>query len=200
VDSDSGPFVAHLFVTVIKIATPSSARSVVAELLILKHQLLIPNRSRKRAPKLLRTSSRVGSWDLVLSGRIFDGVAVCRMFNHARFGQGLPRRLSTDHDPLFRFHRWRANLRILDIEELKSIPSVPRSHPFVERLIGTVRREYLDRVLVWNGLDLQRKLERFAVYYNQRRVHAALGGRTPAECSGANGRGRLFFCLHATFL
>ena len=98
--------------------------------------------------------------------------------------------MSTGHDPLFRFHRWRANLRILDIEELKSTPFVPRSHPFIERLIGTVRREYLDQVFVWNGLDLQRKLERFAVYYNQRRVHAALGGRTPAERGGASGSRR----------
>lgn len=57
-----------------------------------------------------------------------DGITVCRMFNHARSGQSLPKRLSSDHDPLFRFHRWRANLRILDIEELKSIPFVPRSH------------------------------------------------------------------------
>ena len=77
---------------------------------------------------------------------VIDGVAVCRMFNHARCGQRLPRHLSTDHDPLFRFHRWRANLRILEIEELKSVPFVPRSHPFIERLIGTVRREYLDQV------------------------------------------------------
>jgi transposase InsO family protein len=41
-------------------------------------------------------------------------------------------------------------------------------------------------VFVWNGLDLQRKLERFAAYYNQQRVHSALGGRTPAECSGVS--------------
>jgi hypothetical protein len=71
-----------------------------------------------------------------------------------------------------------------EIEELKSIPFVPRSHPFVERLIGTVRREYLDQVSFWNGLDLQRKLERFAIYYNERRVHAGLGGQTPAGSSG----------------
>jgi hypothetical protein len=45
-----------------------------------------------------------------------DGIGACRMFNHARRGQPLPKRLSSDHDPLFRFHRWRANLRILDIE------------------------------------------------------------------------------------
>jgi transposase InsO family protein len=36
-----------------------------------------------------------------------DGVAVCRMFNHAISGQPLPKHLSTDNDPLFRFHRWR---------------------------------------------------------------------------------------------
>jgi putative transposase len=113
-----------------------------------------------------------------------DGISVCRMFNQARCGQPLPKRLSSDHDPLFRFHRWRANLRILDIEELKSVPFVRRSHPFVERLIGTLRREYLDQTFFWNGLDLHRKLDRFAVYYNRWRVHAGLGGQTPFQrCS-----------------
>jgi transposase InsO family protein len=34
-----------------------------------------------------------------------DGVFVCRMFNHAVAGRSLPKHLSTDHDPLFRFHR-----------------------------------------------------------------------------------------------
>src|SRR5262245_25066648 len=33
--------------------------------------------------------------------------------------------------------RWLANLRILEVDEVKSIPYVPVSHPFVERLIGT---------------------------------------------------------------
>ena len=73
-----------------------------------------------------------------------DGVSVCRMFNHAVAGQLLPKRLSSDHDPLFRFHRWLANLRVLEIEEIKSVPWAPVSHPFVERLIGTIRRMYLD--------------------------------------------------------
>jgi transposase InsO family protein len=114
-----------------------------------------------------------------------DGISVCRMFNQARYGQTLPKHLSSDHDPLFRFHRWRANLRVLDIEELKSVPFVPRSHPFIERLIGTLRREYLDQTFFWNGPDLHRKLDRFAAYYNQRRVHAGLGGRTPFEQGGA---------------
>jgi hypothetical protein len=54
-----------------------------------------------------------------------DGVLVSRMFNHAVSGQPLPKHVSTDHDPLFRFHRWLANLRVLEIEEIKSVPYTP---------------------------------------------------------------------------
>src|SRR5215831_3538674 len=38
--------------------------------------------------------------------------------------------------------------------EIKTVPYVPMSHPFVERLIGTIRREYLDRTLFWRAIDL----------------------------------------------
>ena len=38
---------------------------------------------------------------------------------------------------------------------------VPMSHPFIERLIGTVRRERLDHVPVWHAADLERKLRQF---------------------------------------
>ena len=96
------------------------------------------------------------------------------MFNHAIAGKPLPKRVSTDHDPLFRFHRWLANLRVLEIEEVKSVPCVPVSHPFIERLSDTVRREYLDRVFFWNALDLTQKLGAFRDYYNASRVHRSL--------------------------
>ena len=48
----------HLLVTVARLAGPGGARSVVAESVLVKHQLLILNRSRKRSPSL-RTSDRV---------------------------------------------------------------------------------------------------------------------------------------------
>jgi transposase InsO family protein len=111
---------------------------------------------------------------------VVDGVALCRMFNHASRGQSLPTYLSADHDPLYRFHQWQANLRVLNIQEIKTVPYVPRSHPVVERLIGTVRREYLDRVLFWTGADLEQKLVEFQQYYNEHRTHAARAGRPPA--------------------
>jgi transposase InsO family protein len=107
------------------------------------------------------------------------GADVCRTFNAAIHRQGVPRHLSTDHDPLFEAHRWKANLRILEIDEIKTVPHVPLSHPFVERLIGTMRREFLDHVLFWNARDLERKLTDFQAYYNVARSHASLDGRAP---------------------
>ena len=113
-----------------------------------------------------------------------DGPAICRMFNRAIAKQTPSRYLSSDHDPLFRFHRWLANLRVLEVDEIKAIPCMPCSHPFVERLIGTVRRGYLDRTLVWNQSYLERKLETYKAYYNQHRCHSGLAGATPAQRSG----------------
>jgi putative transposase len=104
--------------------------------------------------------------------------------NQAIAGQGLPRRLSTDHDPLFGFHRWQANLRILEVETVQSVPQVPWSHPFIERLIGTLRREYLDRLWFWTTADLERKLDSFKTYKNTARVHQGLSGDTPGEKAG----------------
>ncbi len=108
-----------------------------------------------------------------------DGPSLCRMFNGAIRGQGAPRHLSTDHDPLFEAHRWQATLRVLEVDEIKTVPHVPLSHPFVERLIGTIRREFLDHVLFWNAPDLERKLADFQTYYNAARSHASLVGNTP---------------------
>jgi len=112
-----------------------------------------------------------------------DGVALCRMFNSAISTMGIPRYLSSDYDPLFKYHRWQANLRILDIEEIKSIPYTPVSHPFIERLIGTVRREFLDYVFFWNADDLERKLADFQNYYNRHRTHSSLDGDTPSDAA-----------------
>ena len=67
-----------------------------------------------------------------------NGPVVCRMFNRAIAKQTPPKHLSSDNVALFRFHRWRANLRILEVDEIKTIPCTPVSHTFVERPIGTV--------------------------------------------------------------
>ena len=71
-----------------------------------------------------------------------DGPAARRMSNQAIARHAPPARFSTEHDPPFRVHRWLANLRIFEVEEIKPVPYARTSPPFVERLIGTIRREY----------------------------------------------------------
>ncbi len=64
---------------------------------------------------------------------------------------------------------------------MKSIPFAPISHPYIDRVIGTIRRECLDQTLFWNDVDLQNKLDDFTDYYNNHRVHASLDGEVPAN-------------------
>lgn len=40
--------------------------------------------------------------------------------------------LSTDNDPLFHFKQWQTNLRVYEINEIKSIPFTPQSHPYID--------------------------------------------------------------------
>jgi hypothetical protein len=79
------------------------------------------------------------------------------------------------------------NVRILDVQEIKTVPYAPLSHPFVERLIGTIRRECLDRTLFWTAADLELKLLEFQRYYNGHRTRAGLAGRPPDPSQGPAG-------------
>ena len=110
-----------------------------------------------------------------------DGVSLCRMLNAAISTNGAQEYLSPDNDPLFLNHQWQANLRILGVDEIKTVPYTPLSHPFIERLIGTIRREYLDHILFWNTQDPVRKPEEIRHYYNKHRIHTSLDGNTPSE-------------------
>jgi hypothetical protein len=89
--------------------------------------------------------------------------------------------LSSDNNPLFLYHQWQANPRIPGANGIKTVPYTPLSHPCVERLIGIIRREFLDHTLFWNATDLERKLETLRQYYNTHRAHSSLDGDTPSE-------------------
>jgi transposase InsO family protein len=54
-----------------------------------------------------------------------------------------------------------------------------RGNPFVERLIGSIRRECLDPVLVINGAHLLRVLREYFAYYHESRPHQSLEGNAP---------------------
>jgi hypothetical protein len=58
-------------------------------------------------------------------------------------------------------------------------PRSPWQNAYVERLIGTVRRQCLDRMLIFGEPHLRRVLASYAAYYNQARTHLALGKNAP---------------------
>jgi len=114
-----------------------------------------------------------------------DGGTACYMLNRILAVSGYPKYLSSDNDPLFEYWLWKANLEDnYKIEELKSVASTPWSHPFVERVIGTVRRDFTDHILFWGKTDLESKLAIYQQYFNSYRVHQSIKGKTPNEIAG----------------
>ena len=69
----------------------------------------------------------------------------------------------------------------MGIEEGVTAPRSPWQNPYVERLIGSIRRECLDHVIVWNETSLRRILRSYFHYYQTSRTHLALAKDTPVS-------------------
>jgi putative transposase len=65
------------------------------------------------------------------------------------------------------------------IEEVLIVPKSPWQNPYVERLIGSIRRECLDHVIVLHARDLRRLLTSYFSYYHTRQTHRALNMDCP---------------------
>ena len=116
----------HLAVMTAKLCGPGGVRAVIAENLLLKQQLIVLRRARRRAPNLALSDRLICAVGSLFLSRVLvvmdqltrclvgvgvqrgpvNGADLCRMFNAAIHGRGTPRHLSTDHDPLFEAHRW----------------------------------------------------------------------------------------------
>ena len=73
------------------------------------------------------------------------------MFDRAIQGKPSPKYLSSDNDSLSRFHQWQANLRILDVQEIKTVLYVPLSRVSVRidgssTVAGCMRRRWRRQV------------------------------------------------------
>jgi transposase InsO family protein len=89
-----------------------------------------------------------------------------------------PRYLLRDRDACYgkEFHEatgW------LGIREVLTAPRSPWQNPYVERLIGTIRRECLDHVIVLNETGLRRVLKLYFEYYERTRTHLSLDKDAP---------------------
>ncbi len=67
----------------------------------------------------------------------------------------------------------------LDAIEVKLAPRAPWQNPYVERLIGTLRRECLDHVVILNATHLRRLLRDYLIYYHSARTHLSLDKDAP---------------------
>ena len=85
---------------------------------------------------------------------------------------------------------WVAMTKGLGMEDVISAPRSPWQNPYVERLIGSIRRECLDHIIVWNQRSLRRTLHSYFAYYQRSRTtFSASQGRSGVEnCSEARTR------------
>ena len=67
----------------------------------------------------------------------------------------------------------------LSIEEVLSAPRSPWQRAYIERVIGSIRRECLDHVIVFNEGSLYRHVKSFLDYYHESRTHLSLEKDTP---------------------
>jgi transposase InsO family protein len=70
-------------------------------------------------------------------------------------------------------------VRTMRIRDRPISPRSPWQNPYVERLIGTLRRECLDHVLIYGERHLRRILTLYSLYYNEMRTHLGLGKDAP---------------------
>ena len=86
--------------------------------------------------------------------------------------------LGRDNDRAYG-HTFQHRLRAMGIRDRPISPASPWQNGYAERLIGTVRRECLDRMLIFGESHLRRALASYAAYYNQARTHLALQKDAP---------------------
>jgi len=89
-----------------------------------------------------------------------------------------PRYLIRDRDAIFGKDMV-ATTQAMGIEEVVIAPRSPWQNPYVERLIGSIRRECLDHMIVWNERSLCRILQSYFHYYEGSRTHLALAKDAP---------------------
>ncbi len=89
-----------------------------------------------------------------------------------------PSYLLRDRDQVYG-EQFRRRMKGLDIEEVLTTPQSPWQNPFVERLIGSVRRECLDHMVVLGERHLRRILTAYFAYYHRARTHLSLDKDAP---------------------
>jgi transposase InsO family protein len=75
--------------------------------------------------------------------------------------------------------RFRTRVRGLGIQEVVTAPRSPWQNPYVERIIGSIRRECLNHVIIFNERHLRQLVKAYVTYYHEARTHLSLDKHSP---------------------
>jgi transposase InsO family protein len=105
---------------------------------------------------------------------------VARQITEAFPWDGAPRYMIRDRDHIYGTVVTR-RLRTMGIRDKPTAPASPWQNGFAERLIGSIRRECLDHVIVFGEAHMRRTLRSYACYYNGVRTHRSLNKDAPSS-------------------
>jgi putative transposase len=94
--------------------------------------------------------------------------------------ESAPRYLLRDRDRIFG-HEFVEQVKAMGIMQILSAPRSPWQRAYIERVIGSIRRECLDHLIVFNERSLKRHLQAYSDYYHRSRCHLALAKDAPEE-------------------
>jgi Integrase core domain len=147
-------------------------QDLVLENLLLRHQLTALTRPTRRRSHCRRelmhvnlTANPTAAW-------------VWRQLIEATPWGTKPRHLLRDRDAVYG-REFRTRTRRIGIDAIATPIHAPKANAIAERVIGTLRRECLDHVIVLDEQHLRSVLAEFVRYYNQQRPHRTLGLQTP---------------------
>jgi transposase InsO family protein len=125
---------------------------------------------------------RLGRRDLVWINVTANPTAerIARQLTEAFPWDEAPRYLIRDRDRIYGSVVTR-RLRAMGIRDRPTAPASPWQNGFVERLIGSIRRECVDHIVVLGEAHLRRILKPYARYYNETRTHLALDKDAPVS-------------------
>jgi len=92
--------------------------------------------------------------------------------------ESAPRYLLRDRDRIFG-HDFVEQVKAVGIKQVLSAPRSPWQRAYVERMIGSIRRECLDHIIVFHEQSLRRTLTAYSSYYHQWRTHPSLDKDAP---------------------
>jgi len=153
------------FALAVLVAPFKSKSQLEAENAALRHQLVVLRRKMHGRVRLNVTTNPTAEW-------------IARQITEAFPWNENPQYLIRDRDRVYGTMVTR-RLRAMGIRDKPTAPASPWQNGFAERLIGSIRRECVDHIVVWSEAHLRRILKAYARYYNDIRTHGSLDKDAP---------------------